>query len=111
MFDMSSLMTRILLRKQTDADGNPTDDGLISISRLHQFMRPIFFRKKNERGFDIRLEWLGYFVEASGDKVFVTERELLHRVLKHFRDDSKQFTLHNNIRPSAFVAYAAAVFT
>ncbi len=97
MFDMSSFMTRIVLRKQTDADGNPTDDGVISISRLHQFMRPIFFRKKNERDFDIRLEWLGYFVEASGDNVFAIEGELLDRVLKHFKDDSKQFTLHKNI--------------
>ncbi len=97
MFDMSSLMTRIVRRQQSDADGNPTDDGVISISRLHQFMRPMFFRKKNERGFDIRLEWLGYDVDASGDDVFAVEGGLLDRVLKHFNDDSKKFTMHKNI--------------
>ncbi len=97
MFEMSSLMTRIVLRQQSDADGNPTDDGLISISRLHQFMRPMFFRKKSEHGFNIRLEWLGYYVEASGNDVFAVEGELLDRVLKHFRDDSKKITMHKNI--------------
>ena len=97
MFDMSSLMSRIVLRQQSDSDGNPTDDGLISISRLHQFMRPMFFKKKNEQGYNIRLEWLGYQAEASGENVLTVEEELLDKVLKSVKDDSKKFTIQKNM--------------
>jgi hypothetical protein len=97
MFDMSSLMSRIVLRQQSDAKGNPTDDGLISISRLHQFMRPMFFRKKSDQGYSIRLEWLGYQAEASGENVLAVEDELLDKVLKSVKGDSKKFTIRKNV--------------
>lgn len=97
MFELSSFMTRIIARQLADADGNPTEEAVISITRLHQFMRPIFFRKKAADGFDIRLEWLGYCETECGEDVFAVEAELMDRVLKHFSDDSKQFTMHRNI--------------
>jgi hypothetical protein len=97
MFDMSSLMSRLVLRPQSDANGNPTDDGLISISRLHQFMRPIFFRQRTAQGYEIRLEWLGYFANGSGENVLAVEDELLDGVLQCFKEDSKKFRMHKNI--------------
>jgi hypothetical protein len=97
MFEMSSFMTRLMLRQLNDASGNPTDEGVISISRLHQFMRPIFFRKKTQEGVEIRLEWLGYYEVSTGQDIFAVEAELREKVLKHFLDDSKQYSLHRNL--------------
>lgn len=36
MFELSSFMTRIMLRQLNDDAGTPTDQGVVSISRLHQ---------------------------------------------------------------------------
>lgn len=96
MFEMSTFMTRIMLRQLNDDAGKPTDQGVVSISRLHQFMRPIFFRKQATQGFDIRLEWLGYYEEGSGEDPLATERQLIDKVLRRFGEDSERFTIRQN---------------
>lgn len=96
MFEMSSFMARIMLRQLNDEAGNPIDQGVISISRLQQFMRPMFFRTQAAHGTDIRLEWLGYYEEASGQDIQAIERQLIDRVLQRIGEDSKQFTIRQN---------------
>lgn len=56
----------------------------------------MFFRKQASDGFDIRLEWLGYYEEGSGADATATERQLIERVLRRFGEDSKQFTIRQN---------------
>lgn len=96
MFEMSSFMTRLMLRQLNDEAGHPSDQGVISISRLHQFMRPVFFRKQTDHGTDIRLEWLGYYEEVSGRDIQAVEQQLIDRVLQRFGEDSRQFTIRQN---------------
>jgi hypothetical protein len=96
MFELSSFMTRIMLRQLNDDAGNPTDSAVVSISRLHQFMRPMFFRKQAPDGFSIRLEWLGYYEEGSGADALAAERQLIEKVLQRFGEDSKQFTIRQD---------------
>jgi hypothetical protein len=57
----------------------------------------MFFRKKTARGFDVRLEWLGYQARASGEDILAVEDELLDEVLKTIKNESKKFTIQKNI--------------
>jgi hypothetical protein len=56
----------------------------------------MFFREQATQGTDVRLEWLGYYEEASGQDIPSIERQLIDRVLQRFGEDSKKFTLRQN---------------
>ena len=83
-------MTRIKHRPRTNAAGNQTDEAVISTTQLNEFMRPMFFAAASRPG------WSGWATtrRPAGADVFAVEDQLLDRVLAHFKQDTKQFTVH-----------------
>ena len=74
------LRTRCNFQQLKDKDGNPTDAGVLNVSRLYQFLTPHYFRRKTDEGWQVRGEWLGFYEDGEGQDVFKVERELIEKI-------------------------------
>jgi len=98
MFDMANVSARLQLKQIADKNGNPSDNAIVTISRLHQFFKPNFIRRKTPEGFEIRLEWLGYQATKSGEDRTKVQDELLDMVSELIKKESRQFMIVRNIQ-------------
>jgi len=87
--DVDQILARIQWRQMSNDENEPTDAGVISTSRLLEFIRPRHTRKKIGDGYKIRTEWLGHQSTKSGSDAFGVEHQNLEEIARMVVETAK----------------------
>lgn len=95
--DIDQILARIQWRQLSNEDSEPSDKGVISTSKLAQYITPQHTRKKIGDGYKIRTEWLGHKSTKSGSDIFGIEHQNLEEIAKMVVETGKKRAVIRNL--------------
>ena len=95
--DIDQILARIQWRQLSNEDSEPTDTGVVSTSRLLQYITPQHTRKKDGDDYKIRTEWLGHQSTKSGSDTFRIEHQNLEEIARMVIENAKKHAIIKNL--------------
>ena len=95
--DIDQILTRIQWRQLSNKESEPIDTGVVSTSRLLQYITPHHTRKKTGDGYKIRTEWLGHQSTKSGSDTFGIEHQNLEEIARMVIESGKKHAIIKNL--------------
>lgn len=93
------VLDRCQARQLTGKDGSPTDGMILSGPKLSRFLTPHVFRQSTDKGFRVRVEWLGRFESGEGADTFALEHDLINKIAEKLAGDAMKKTIIANVSP------------